>query len=125
MKLSNALTNTKNDILLNPNAGTFSYVLHRITGLALAGYIFAHIIVLSAVLSGPESFTQRLALVQTGVFHYLEIGLIAVIFIHMLNGLRITVADFAGLTRLHKALLWLSIAVFCAIMAVTLYVFLF
>ncbi|MBI5359340.1 MAG: succinate dehydrogenase, cytochrome b556 subunit [Planctomycetes bacterium] len=125
MKLSNALSNTKNDILLNPNAGTFSYVLHRLTGLALAGYIFAHIIVLSAVLSGPESFTQRLALVQTGIFHYLEIGLIAVIFIHMLNGLRITVADFANLTRLHKTLLWLSILIFCAIMAVTFYVFLF
>jgi len=43
---------------------------------------------------------------------------------HLLNGLRITIADFFFATKEHKAIFWVEIAVFAFGMIITLMVFL-
>lgn len=101
---------------LNPNLGTFSYILHRLTGIALAIYLIMHTWVLSSAQISPETFDDRLAMVQTPLFHVLEYLLVAVIFVHMINGIRIIVTDFFGVTKKHKLLFWLGLVVFIAMM---------
>lgn len=101
---------------LNSNIGTFSYLLHRLTGIGLAIYLIMHTYVLSSAQKSPETFNSRLAMVQTPVFHVLEYLLMGVIFFHMINGVRIIITDFFGLTRSHKTLFWIGMALFAAMM---------
>ncbi|KPK99016.1 MAG: hypothetical protein AMJ90_09720 [candidate division Zixibacteria bacterium SM23_73_2] len=109
---------------LNRNIGTFSWLLHRLTGVILTIYLFAHILVVSSGLWGPESFNSWLKVVQTPLTHFLEIFLMICIGFHLLNGLRITIADFFLATKEHKAIFWVAGAIFALFMIVTLSVFL-
>jgi succinate dehydrogenase / fumarate reductase cytochrome b subunit len=120
MKLRYILKGTQEELKLNPNIGTFSWFLHRISGLMLLVYLFMHMWVLGSANSGPEVFNQRLGMVQSPLFHFLEIGLILVIFYHMVNGLTITVMDFADISKKHKGLVIVSVTVFAILAIVTL-----
>jgi len=116
---TNKLNDTIKDAGLNKNVGTFSYWLHRITGIGLAVYLLMHTYVLSSAISGKESFNERMGAVQNPFFAALEILLISGVFIHMLNGLRITLADFFGWSRYHKSMFWIIAVIFIAIMIIT------
>lgn len=109
---------------LNANVGTFSWILHRVTGVILTLYLFAHILVVSSSLGGNQTFNTWLSVVQTPLTHFLEIFLLAVVAFHLLNGLRITITDFFFATREHKAIFWVEMAVFAFGMIITLVVFL-
>ena len=113
----------KDEVTRNPNVGTWSWVLHRLSGIALALYVFPHFWVISSAMLGPGGFNKRLALVQSEFFHIVEIGLIGVIFFHMLNGIRVTLVDFSPTTRHHKLLLGIAMVVFLGAMLYTIYVF--
>ena len=115
MKLWNAFKGSAEEVRLNPNVGTFSWILHRLSGLMLLGYLFAHIWVLGSAQVGPGEFDKRLKLVQSPLFHILEIGLIMVIFYHMINGLAITLMDFANISSKHKKVVLVSVIIFVAI----------
>jgi len=101
---------------LNSNVGTISYLLHRLTGIALAIYLIMHTYVLSSAQESPATFDSRLKMVQSPIFHVFEYMLMGVIFFHMINGVRIIITDFFGVTRSHKTLFWIGMAVFVAVM---------
>ncbi len=124
MKLKYAFKGTKEELKLNPNIGTFSWFLHRITGLLLLFYLFTHMWVLGSANKGAEAFDERLGMVQTPLFHFLEIGLIFVIFYHMVNGLSITIMDFANITSKHKAMVVATVIVFVILAIISLTVML-
>ena len=113
-----------NEVGLNPNVGNWSWLLHRITGLILVLYIFMHFFALSSSIGGASTFNSWLANLQTTLTHILEIGLVAVVAFHLLNGLRITIADFFLLTKPHQALFWIAMVIFAILMVITLVVFL-
>jgi succinate dehydrogenase / fumarate reductase cytochrome b subunit len=92
----------------NPNAGTVAWVLHRLAGLSLLAYMIVHMWVLSSALNGADAMTSRLSMVQSTLFHFLEIGLIAIILYHTFNGVRIILADALLITRTHKVMSWLT-----------------
>lgn len=120
MSTDGKLKQTYRDAVLNKNVGNFSYWLHRITGIGLSIYLVMHIFVLSSAISGPQSFDARMGSVQNPLFAILEILLIAGVFLHMLNGLRITVSDFFNWSRSHKSIFWIIVVIFVALMIVTL-----
>jgi succinate dehydrogenase / fumarate reductase cytochrome b subunit len=109
---------------LNPNVGTWSWLLHRITGVILVIYLFMHIFALSSSTGGETTFNSWLSKLQTPLTHVLEIGLAAVVAFHLLNGLRITIADFFFLTKPHKSIFWIAMIIFLIFMIITLVVFL-
>lgn len=123
--LTKRIFDQKNDLLLNRNIGTFAWVLHRITGLILAFYIFLHLIVLgSEILFGKGSFNTLMGQSEIPIFKLLELCLVGVIFYHGINGLRIIIADFLKLTRLHKIFFWIGMLIFVALMILMLLAFL-
>jgi succinate dehydrogenase / fumarate reductase cytochrome b subunit len=112
------------EVSLNPNVGTWSWLLHRITGVILVIYLFMHIFALSSSTGGETTFNSWLSKLQTPLTHVLEIGLAAVVAFHLLNGLRITIADFFFLTKPHKSIFWIAMVIFVIFMVITLVVFL-
>ena len=124
MKIMNVFRGTRDEVKLNPNVGTWSWFLHRVTGLLLLFYLFTHLWVLGSANSGAEAFNARLQSVQTPLFHFLEIGLILVIFFHMVNGIVIAVMDFADISEKHKILVTVTVIVFAVMAIITLSVML-
>jgi len=114
----------KDEVSLNPNVGTWSWLLHRITGVILVIYLFMHFFALSSSIGGETTFNSWLSNLQTPLTHVLEIGLAAVVAFHLLNGLRITFADFFFLTKPHKTIFWIAMVIFVVFMIITLVVFL-
>jgi len=124
MNLFKVFKGTAEEVKLNPNVGTFSWILHRLSGLMLLAYLFAHMWVLGSAQSGPAEFDERLKLVQSPLFHFLEIGLILVIFYHMINGLAITIMDFANISQSHKKIVLISVIIFALVAIVVVSVML-
>lgn len=93
------------------SAGMWAWVLHKVTGWILAGYLFAHIAVLSTaipassnptlVAEGVDLYTYTIQGLE-GIFliRVLEVGLLAVAVFHMTNGIRLLLVDLGiGLER--------------------------
>ncbi len=88
------------------HSGSFAWIIHRLTGLALTFYLMMHIMVIST-LSDPKKFDATMAIVGHPVFKILEIGLLGCILFHALNGVRILIVDFCNGAKYHKLLYWL------------------
>lgn len=94
--------------LVNP--GTVAWLLHRITGLALAAYLVVHIASIHTAAHGPQALDAELAGFRTPLFAVAEWLLIAAVAFHAFNGLRIIAVDAFDLTGRQKLLFWLVIA---------------
>lgn len=94
------------------HAGSVAWILHRITGIALLGYLFVHVWALRTLVKGEAAFQAEMALFTTPLFKLAEWVLFAVVLFHALNGIRIVLVDFSaqGSYR-HKALLRLVYSV--------------
>ena len=82
---------------INPahySMGMWAWVLHRITGILIALYSLAHITVLSSVLLSTGSFDAVMRLLSQPLALWLELGLLAAIILHGLNGIRLILFDF-------------------------------
>jgi succinate dehydrogenase / fumarate reductase cytochrome b subunit len=87
------------------HAGSWAWILHRITGLGLTFYILMHIIALMTLLKGEAAFNEEMALFQTSVFLFFEWFLGALVMFHALNGIRIALVDLGNGARYHKQVL--------------------
>jgi succinate dehydrogenase / fumarate reductase cytochrome b subunit len=92
----------------NWHGGMLSFVAQRITGLVLVLYLFLHLWSLSSILAGGGSFKDAMMAYETPLFRVGEWLLLVAVLFHMLNGLRIIVADWFGLTRLQRGMFWVA-----------------
>lgn len=106
------------DLVKNRNPGMVAFLVHRITGVAVTLFLFLHIWTLSSVFRGKDAYDYAISKFDTKAGYIFQYVLLLAVAIHLLNGIRITVADFWGLTRSQKKLLWISVFVFLLIAAV-------
>jgi succinate dehydrogenase / fumarate reductase, cytochrome b subunit len=106
------------DLVKNRNQGMWSFWIHRVTGVAVTVFLFLHIFTLSSVFRGKDAYDYAISKFDTKSGYIFQYVLLIAVAIHLLNGIRITVADFWGLTRSQKKLLWISLLVFLVIAAV-------
>ncbi|MBU0516198.1 MAG: succinate dehydrogenase, cytochrome b556 subunit [Proteobacteria bacterium] len=78
------------------HAGFIAWLLHRITGVALALYLMIHIVIISSLARGPESFDATMKFLHGFVFRLLEVGLLAAVLFHTFNGVRIVLLDYGN-----------------------------
>ena len=98
------------ELMLNRNEGTVAFILHRLTGLCLVGYIFLHLVVVgSEFIFGSGSFNWLMGTFENPLIKILEICLISVIAFHIINGLRVIIIDFMNITRAQSAMFWVVI----------------
>lgn len=84
--------------------GTWGYILHRLSGLALTGYILIHIYLVSG-LHNRAGWTDEMEIFRNPILKLLEWALFSVVVYHALNGARIFIIDYFNGARYHKQLL--------------------
>jgi succinate dehydrogenase / fumarate reductase cytochrome b subunit len=90
----------------------WSWVLHRITGVAIFFFLLVHILDTSLVRIWPEGYNVVIESYKTPIMGLGEIGLVAAIGLHALNGLRIIAIDFLSIgPRIQRLMFWVAIAV--------------
>ncbi len=88
------------------STGFISWLLRRISGLALVLYLFMHLWVIGAANSGVQVFNDRLNAVQTPLFKLFEVALLAAVVYHALDGIRLLLIHYFDLTEYRKSLFW-------------------
>ncbi|MEM0962725.1 MAG: succinate dehydrogenase, cytochrome b556 subunit [Bacteroidota bacterium] len=97
--------------------GMFAWILHRLTGLALVGYLVVHVWGLKAI-TNPEAYNTLITSYHAPIFKVGEFLLLGAVVYHALNGLRIVLIDFVGWSPNHKRLFWTLGAVAAVLFAV-------
>lgn len=97
---------------LSPLVGTTAFYLQRVTGVLLLGYLLLHVHTVHMISGGPAAFDAALAVFKNPLFRLLEIGLLGVVILHALNGIRIIAIDFGVATRRQRKLFWILAGAF-------------
>jgi succinate dehydrogenase / fumarate reductase cytochrome b subunit len=102
--------------------GMWSWVAHRITGVLIFFFLFAHVLDTALVRVSQSSYNTVIGSYKNPVTNFLEYGLTAAIVFHAFNGLRIIAVDFwAKGPRYQRRMLWTVVGVWVALMAGMLY----
>lgn len=75
-------------------SGQYSWIAHRLSGLAILSFLVIHVWDTANAFFAPHIYAWSLAVFKHPLFALGEIGVMAAILYHALNGLRITVLDF-------------------------------
>jgi succinate dehydrogenase / fumarate reductase, cytochrome b subunit len=74
--------------------GMWSWVAHRVTGVLVFFFLFAHVLDTALVRVSPDSYDRVIDTYKTPVVNLMELGLVGAVLFHALNGLRIVAIDF-------------------------------
>lgn len=97
--------------------GQWSWIAHRITGVAIILFLFAHVIDTAVVGWGPEAYDRVVSVYENPAVRLLELGLVAAVISHALNGVKIMLIDFfPGLARRIRLLGFATLGLFIAVM---------
>lgn len=97
--------------------GMWSWVAHRITGVAVFFFLLVHVLDTALVRVSPDAYDKVIASYKTPIVNLLEVGLVAAVLYHALNGIRIILVDFwAEGPRHQKAMLRSILVIWLLIM---------
>ena len=102
--------------LYRGKVGMWSWVLHRISGVGIFFFLLVHILDTALVRVSPEAYNAVIAVYKTPIIGVAELGLVAAILFHGLNGLRVIAVDFLSTGIKFQA------AMFWAVMVITIVV---
>lgn len=74
--------------------GMWSWVAHRISGVLIFFFLFAHVLDTALVRVSPEAYNSVIGTYKNPVVGLGEAGLVAAVIFHALNGIRIILVDF-------------------------------
>ena len=102
--------------------GMWSWVAHRVTGVLIFFFLFAHVLDTALVRVSPEAYDRIIDTYKTPVVNAMEVGLVGAILFHALNGLRVMAIDFwqKG-TVYQKQMSWAVVGVTALIMVPSVY----
>jgi succinate dehydrogenase / fumarate reductase cytochrome b subunit len=103
--------------------GQWSWIAHRVTGVGILLFLFAHIVDTALVGWGPDAYNRVVSVYHHPIVQIMELGLVGAVVFHGLNGLRIMIIDFWPKASVQQArLFWTTMALFVATMAPVTYV---
>jgi succinate dehydrogenase / fumarate reductase cytochrome b subunit len=102
--------------------GMWSWVAHRITGVLIFFFLFAHVLDTALVRVSPNSYDRVADIYKNPVVNVLEVVLVGAVLYHALNGIRVTLVDFwTKGARYSKQMLWAALAVWVVLMVPAAY----
>ncbi len=81
-----------------------AYILHRLSGLALALFLPLHLWVLALAMTDPERLDGFLNLTEAGAVKLAEFGLVFLLAVHMFGGLRLMAMEWLPWSTSQKTL---------------------
>lgn len=78
----------------HPDTGRLGFTLQRLTGIGLTAYFIAHVLGVGNVLGGEGVWETFLNVVENPLGWSVELLLLAAIGFHVVNGLRLLLAEF-------------------------------
>jgi succinate dehydrogenase / fumarate reductase cytochrome b subunit len=102
--------------------GMWSWVAHRVTGVLIFFFLFAHVLDTALVRVSPESYNRIMDTYKTPLVNLMEVGLVGAVLFHALNGIRVMLIDFwAKGTRYQKQMTYVVVGVFLLVMVPATY----
>jgi succinate dehydrogenase / fumarate reductase cytochrome b subunit len=96
----------------------WSWVAHRVTGVLIFFFLYVHVLDTALVRVSPHLYNEVVETYKTPIVNLFEVGLVAAVLFHALNGLRIILVDFWSKgTRYQRQMLWAVVAVWAVLMA--------
>jgi len=80
--------------LYKGHEGQWSWVAHRVTGVAVILFLFAHIVDTAVIGWGPNAYERVMRAYENPIIRLMELGLVAAVLYHAINGIRIMIVDF-------------------------------
>ena len=102
--------------------GMWSWVAHRVTGVLVFFFLFAHVMDTALVRVDPDAYNRVIATYKNPIVNLLEVGLVGAVLFHAFNGLRLIAVDFweKG-PRYQRQMLWGVVTVWVVLMVGFLY----
>ncbi|WP_041938872.1 MULTISPECIES: succinate dehydrogenase, cytochrome b556 subunit [Frankia] len=102
--------------------GMWSWVAHRITGVLVFFFLFAHVLDTALVRVSPSSYNEVIEVYKSPIVNLLEVGLVAAVLFHALNGIRIILIDFweSG-PKYQKQMLYIELVLFVVLLVPAAY----
>ncbi|MEZ5880342.1 MAG: succinate dehydrogenase, cytochrome b556 subunit [Gammaproteobacteria bacterium] len=91
--------------MIRPHRGHplwLAYILHRLSGLALAMFLPAHFYVLSLALTAPKNLNDFLRWADNPLVKVAEFGLVFLLAVHFFGGLRLMAFEFLDWSKNQK-----------------------
>ena len=105
----------RKNLLPQLNAVSVFWLLHRLTGAALAVYLVPHFMTINDSRGGLEIFNETLKWFHGPMIAAAEYVIVLAVVFHSINGFRIIAMDFFDLSHRQKWLLGMVLAVCSAI----------
>ncbi len=97
--------------------GMWSWVAHRVTGVLIFFFLFAHVLDTALVRVSPDAYNRIMDTYKTPLVNLMEVGLVGAVVFHAFNGLRVMAIDFWSKgTRYQRQMMWAVLAVFLLVM---------
>jgi succinate dehydrogenase / fumarate reductase, cytochrome b subunit len=97
--------------------GMWSWVAHRVTGVLIFFFLFAHVLDTALVRVSPDAYNRIMDTYKTPLVNLMEVGLVAAVLYHALNGLRVMAIDFWSKgTRYQKQMSFVVVGVVLLVM---------
>jgi succinate dehydrogenase / fumarate reductase, cytochrome b subunit len=97
--------------------GMWSWVAHRVTGVLIFFFLFAHVLDTALVRVSPDAYNRIMDTYKTPLVNLMEVGLVAAVLYHALNGLRVMAIDFWSKgTRYQKQMSFVVVGVVLVVM---------
>ena len=95
--------------------GQWSWLAHRVTGVAIILFLFAHVVDTALVGWGPNAYNRVVSVYHNPFIRLLELGLVAAVIYHALNGIRIMIIDFwPRASDINRQLIYGTVGIFVA-----------
>ena len=93
-------------------SGQWSWLLHRVTGLAVLLFLLIHIVDITLIGFGPKVYNDALEVFGNPIVRVISLALIGAVLYHAFNGIRIILLDFwPGAYKCQQALFYGVLAV--------------
>lgn len=99
----------RNDQRARSHPSYWAFLMHRLSGLALAVFLPLHFWALGLALHGPARLEGFLRFTDRGLFKFAEWGLVVLLALHMMGGVRLLLIEFGRASDLRKD--WIAGAV--------------
>ncbi len=102
----------RTDARAHAHPAWWAFLVHRLSGLALALFLPLHFWALGQALHGAAALDGFLRFADQGLFKVAEWGLVVLLSLHMMGGVRLLLIEFGPASGLRKN--WIAAAAGCA-----------